>query len=301
MSKTSKKKTNQPKSGGPTTKAKTSAYRPPGGHSKLKQYLLLGVFLTILIGVPTAYYLYYMPVEVVNIPFRQIHVYPRANDAFTQGLYYEKGILYESTGNPNHGVRNDKPDQSWIRKINLKTGQIDRQVLEKKYFAEGLTIFNNRIYQLTWENNVIFVYDRELNRIDRFDYAGEGWGITSDGEYLIISNGSDLLRFLDPDTMDEKKIIAVKNGNRGVPNLNELEYVDGKIYANVWQRDIIVEIDPESGQVTGEIDLSKLWPVDQREHNLGAVFNGIAYNPETGHFYVTGKYCPNVFEIKLIR
>ena len=95
------------------------------------------MFLTILIGVPTAYYLYYMPVEVVNIPFRQIEVYPRANDAFTQGLYYEKGILYESTGNPSHSVRNDKPDQSWIRKINLKTGQIDRQVLDKKYFAEG--------------------------------------------------------------------------------------------------------------------------------------------------------------------
>ena len=274
---------------------------PLAGTSRTMKYILIGIFLTILIGVPTGYYIYFMPVEVVNIPFREINSYPRSNDAFTQGLFFKDGVLYESTGSPEHNFPNEKPNNSWVRKTNLKTGQVFQQDLDEKYFGEGLTIFNNNVYQLTWKNRVIFKYDLDLNKVGQYEYPGEGWGITHDDEHLIISNGSELLRFLDPVTFEEVRTVAVKKGNRSINNLNELEYVDGKIYANVFQQDIIVEIDPNNGKVTGEINLTNLWPVNQRETNLGAVFNGIAYDPKSGHFFVTGKYCPTIFEIKLIR
>jgi glutaminyl-peptide cyclotransferase len=271
--------------------------------SRTRQYVLFSVFVLILLGVPTAYYLHFMPEEVINISFKVVERYSHSEDAFTQGLYFEDGILYESTGNPSQNVRLGKPKESWVRKIRLRPApvEIDRFELPEKYFGEGLTVFNDRIYQLTWQNRVIFVYDRDLGPPKEFEYRSEGWGITHDNQHLIISNGSSVLSFVDPTTLKEDHFITVKQGNRSINDLNELEYVDGKIYANIYQQDRVIEIDPKTGNVTGEIDFSELWPYKNRPANLGAVLNGIAYDRESGHFLITGKYWPTIFEIKLRR
>jgi glutamine cyclotransferase len=223
---------------------------------------------------------------------RALKTYPHDPQAFTQGLVYEDGFLYESTG--LYG-------QSSLRKVAPTTGIVlHSRNLADEYFAEGITIIENRIIQLTWQSGTAFVYDKQtFKRLDTFEYEGEGWGITNDGTRLIMSDGTDKLRFIDPHTFAEYHSIQVRDGDTPVTNLNELEYIDGSIYANVWETTKIAIISPETGLVTAWIDLAGLydpkgWAADAK------VPNGIAHDPKEDRIFVTGKLWPNIYHIKLI-
>jgi glutaminyl-peptide cyclotransferase len=216
--------------------------------------------------------------------------YPHDAGAFTQGLIYRDGILFESTG------LNGK---SSLRKVRLETGEVlQRHDLEKRYFGEGLTEFGGELFQLTWDSGVGFIYDRDsLAFRRRFSYRGEGWGLTHDGTRLILSDGTATLRVLDPKTLQVIERIRVTDRGAPVDALNELEFVRGRIYANVWFTDRIAMIDPASGDVTGWIDLAGLGPYDPSVSN--AVLNGIAYDSQADRLFVTGKLWPTLFEIRI--
>lgn len=216
--------------------------------------------------------------------------YPHDPKAWTQGLYYEDGTLYESTG---------IYEESTLRRVDLKTGRVlQKHSLDDRYFAEGMTLFKGKLYQLTWLSKKGFIYDpKSFEQIGTFEYPGEGWGLTHDSERLIMSDGSSKIYFLDPESMKTIRSITVRFGNRVVSELNELEYVNGYIYANIWYQNIIIKIDPADGDVVGYLELSKLWP--GRPKNIDAVLNGIAYNKEEDVFYITGKFWSKLFEIKL--
>jgi glutaminyl-peptide cyclotransferase len=225
--------------------------------------------------------------------FRVVNSYPHDPDAFTQGLIYRDGFLFESTGRQGH---------STLRKVKLETGEVVQQVrLDAKYFAEGLASWGRRLIQLTWRSNVAFVYDEGTFSVENtFRFSGEGWGLTDDGSRLIMSDGSDTLRFLDPATFRERARVSVGDGSTPVSNLNELEFVKGEIYANIWHTDRIARISPDSGRVVGWIDLTGLLPaVYQLESE--AVLNGIAYDDRGDRLFVTGKLWPKLFEIKVTR
>ena len=219
-----------------------------------------------------------------------VNTYPHDHAAFTQGLLYLNGFLYESTG--QYG-------QSSLRKVELKTGKVLQQVpVSGEFFAEGLALLNGKLYQLTWQSKTGFIYDLDtFKQTGQFFYQTEGWGLTTDGKSLILSDGSDQIRFIDPATFTVQRTINVRENNQPVANLNELEFIKGEIYANIWQTDRIVRIDPKTGQVLRDYDLSGLLP-DQDRVNAD-VLNGIAYDPDGDHLYVTGKYWPKLFEIKL--
>jgi len=224
--------------------------------------------------------------------YRIVHAYPHDQKAFTQGLVFVDGHLYESTG-----IRG----QSSVREEDLETGRIVRmQLVPDKYFAEGLTDWKNTLVQLTWESHIGFVYDRATFRLLRtFHYDGEGWGLTHDAKSLILSDGTAMLRFFDPDTFKELRRITVKDHGKPIPQLNELEYIRGEIYANIWHSDRIARISPESGRVLGWIDLKGLLPPDQLS-SKEAVLNGIAYDAARDRLFVTGKLWPKIFEIAII-
>jgi glutaminyl-peptide cyclotransferase len=226
--------------------------------------------------------------------FSVVKSYPHDRQAFTQGLEYVDGVLYESTG---------MNGRSGIRKVNLATGEVLQvQPLDATYFGEGITVWKNKIVQLTWQHGLGFVYDRQtLKPQGTFKYTGEGWGLTHDGTRLIMSDGSQggTLRLLDPDTLKQIGTIAVKDRGRPVANLNELEYVKGEIFANVWQSERIAIITPSTGRVTGWIDLRGL--LDPREAAGVDVLNGIAYDAKGDRLFVTGKLWPRIFEIKIVR
>ena len=222
-----------------------------------------------------------------------VRSYPHDRDAFTQGLEYVDGVLYEGTGRNGH---------SGIRRVKLETGEVlQAQPLDARYFGEGITVWKNRIIQLTWQSEVGFVYDRQTFKRQRtFQYTGEGWGLTHDGTRLIMSDGSSTgtLKFFDPETLRQTGTITVRDGGRPVANLNELEFVKGQIYANVWQTDRIAIIAPRTGRVTGWVDLHGL--LDPREAGGVDVLNGIAYDTGRDRLFVTGKLWPRIFEIRLI-
>lgn len=225
--------------------------------------------------------------------FRVVNSYPHDPDAFTQGLIYRDGFLIESTG---------RKGQSTLRKVKLETGEVVQQVrLDPRYFAEGLASVGGRLIQLTWRTNVAFVYDAATFSMERtFSYPGEAWGLTDDGTRLIMSDGSDTLRLLDPATFRERARISVRDGPAVVRNLNELEFVNGEIYANIWHTDRIARIAPDSGRVTGWIDLTGLFStVYQLEPE--AVLNGIAYDARGDRLFVTRKLWPKLFEIEVRR
>jgi glutaminyl-peptide cyclotransferase len=225
--------------------------------------------------------------------YKVVRSYPHDRAAFTQGLVYLDGVLYEGTG---------MNGQSGIRKVRLETGEVlQGRPLDAKYFGEGIAIFKGELVQLTWRTGVGFVYDRNTFEPRRtFTYAGEGWGLTHDGTRLIMSDGSETgtLRFLDPQTLRETGKLIVTDGGRPVANLNELEFVKGEIYANVWNTQRIARISPKTGRVTGWIDLNGL--LDPREAAGADVLNGIAYDAATDRLFVTGKWWPRVFEIQLV-
>jgi len=226
--------------------------------------------------------------------FKVVRSYPHDRQAFTQGLEFVDGVLYESTG---------MNGRSGIRKVNLATGEVLQvQPLDAAYFGEGITVWKNRIVQLTWQSGLGFVYDRQTLQQQRtFRYSGEGWGLTHDGTRLIMSDGSDsgTLRLLDPETLRQVGTLTVKDGGRPVAKLNELEYVKGEIFANVWTTERIAVISPSTGRVTAWIDLQGL--IDPRERAGTDVLNGIAYDAKGDRLFVTGKLWPKVFEITLKR
>jgi glutaminyl-peptide cyclotransferase len=224
--------------------------------------------------------------------YRVVHSYPHDRNAFTQGLIFLDGHLYESTGESGH---------SSLRMAYLESGRVLQNApLEQKYFAEGLTSWGSTLVQLTWLSHIGFVYDRFSFRVLRtFKYDYEGWGLTQDGKNLIESDGSSTLRFLDPVTFKEVRHIDVADHGHAVQELNELEYIHGEIYANVWHTDRIVRISPVNGHVLGWIDLTGLLPANQHPGPEG-VLNGIAYDAEHDRLFVTGKLWPLLFEIKVI-
>ncbi|MBE0431138.1 MAG: glutaminyl-peptide cyclotransferase [Dehalococcoidia bacterium] len=221
-----------------------------------------------------------------------VNVYPHDRDAFTQGLVFEDGVLYEGTGLYRH---------STLRRVDLETGNILQvRELPAEYFGEGITIYEDRIIQLTWLSNIGFVYDKDTFELLReFSYPTEGWGITHDGERLIMSDGTSTIYFLDPQSFEQTGQLEVFDGDGPVTRLNELEYIKGEIYANVWQTDRIARISPETGQVTAWVDLEGLLPAEDRLEPVD-VLNGIAYDAENDRLFVTGKLWPKLFEIELI-
>jgi glutamine cyclotransferase len=224
--------------------------------------------------------------------FQVLQSWPHDPHAFTQGLVYRAGTLYESTG--QYG-------ESSLREVALETGQVLRQhELAEEYFGEGLALFGGKLYQLTWRSRVGFIYGAAtFQPVGQFSYTGEGWGLTEDGTSLILSDGTSTLRFLDPATFTVQRTVTVTDEGREVPRLNELEYVKGEIYANVWMKDLIARIDPATGHVTGWINLTGLLPPEERTGNED-VLNGIAYDAANDRLLVTGKRWPKLFQIRLV-
>jgi glutaminyl-peptide cyclotransferase len=225
--------------------------------------------------------------------YQVVNAYPHDRGAFTQGLIFREGFLFESTG---------LNGQSSLRKVRLETGEvIERRAIAPEYFAEGLTDFGNRLVQLTWQSNRGFVYDLPTFAVQRtFDYPGEGWGLARDETRLIMSDGTSTLRFLNPDTLRETGRLTVTDGLQPVENLNELEMVKDELFANVWTTDQIVIVSPRTGRVTGRIDLTGLLPPSDRVPPVD-VLNGIAWDAERDRLFVTGKLWPRLFEIRLRR
>lgn len=224
--------------------------------------------------------------------FRVLHTYPHNPSFFTQGFECRAGVLYEGTG-----LRG----RSAVRKENLQTGEVLQAVgLTPEFFGEGITVINGRVFELTWQSQIAFVYDQAtLRQIRTFTYSGEGWGLANDGNLLYMSDGSSELRVLDPTTFVERRRIQVHDGDRPIPMLNELEYVRGEIYANIWHSNRIARIARDDGAVTGWIDLSALVP-EPVPRDPEAVLNGIAYDPMGDRLFVTGKLWPSIFEIRVI-
>jgi glutaminyl-peptide cyclotransferase len=231
------------------------------------------------------------PVPVYT--YQVTHVYPHDPTAFTQGLIFKDGLLWESTG---------LNGRSTLRKVELETGRVLKKLdVPQQYFAEGLTVFRGRVYQLTWQAQKGFIYDPETFRpLGEFAYTGEGWGLTHDEQSLIMSDGTNRIRFLDPVTFAVKRTISVVDEGQPLNELNELEYVKGEIYANIWQTDRIVRVEPQTGKILGWIDLTGLLPAADRTATTD-VLNGIAYDEASGRLFVTGKLWPKLFEIKLVK
>jgi glutaminyl-peptide cyclotransferase len=227
--------------------------------------------------------------------YQVVHTYPHDREAFTQGLVYRDGFLYEGTGLT-------KPEgQSSIRKVKLETGEVlQKRDVPDPYFGEGIIIWKGRLLELTWKGEMGFLYDlATFAPKGEFKYFGEGWGLTVDGKRIIMSDGTPQLRFWDPDTLQETGRITVTDEGRPVKNLNELEWVKGEIYANVWTTDRIARIDPKTGNVVGWIDCTGLLSPSDRIAGTD-VFNGIAYDAQHDRLFVTGKKWPKLFEIRLV-
>jgi glutaminyl-peptide cyclotransferase len=243
--------------------------------------------LFALVGLPAA------QAAVPVYSYELVKTYPHDTQAFTEGLFYLNGFLYESTGLEH---------QSTIRKEKLETGEVLQKIdVPPQYFGEGIVNWKNRLISLTWKSEVGFVYDLNTLKLQRhFAYKGEGWALTQDGKRLIMSDGTPDLRFLDPDTLQETGRVTVTYDGKPVPQVNELEWVKGRIYANVWQTDMLIIVDPTRGDITGVVDLTGLMPVNQRPPGPDSVLNGIAYDAVHDRLFVTGKNWPKLFEIRVL-
>ena len=259
----------------------------------VRRVIIVAVVILSLIGLGLAYVSQRQWNNVTSLyTYTIVNAYPHDETAFTQGLAFENGSIYEGTG--LYG-------RSSLRKTELETGKVmDVRELPSEIFGEGITICGDRLIQITWKNHLGFVYDKETFELIReFSYSTEGWGITYDGVRLIMSDGSSTLYFLDPETLEETGRIEVQSNGEPVTRLNELEYARGEIYANVWKTDRIARISPTTGRVTGWIDLSGLSskvPLSNAED----VLNGIAYDAKQDRLFVTGKHWPKLFEIELV-
>jgi glutamine cyclotransferase len=227
----------------------------------------------------------------VSYSYRIVQTYPHDIHAFTQGLFYLNGSLYESTG---------QIGQSTIRKVHFEDGRVLQSVpIPPGLFGEGIVNFGNEIVSITWQGGNGYRWDlATLRRTGDWHYSGEGWGLTQNGTDIIMSDGTSAIRFLDPVTLNERRRITVTRDGAEVTELNELEWVNGEIFANVWQTPFIVRIDPNSGRVTGVIDLTAL--AAQNGDNRDSVLNGIAYDPQGDRLFITGKMWPHLYEIDLV-
>jgi glutamine cyclotransferase len=225
--------------------------------------------------------------------FQIVNIWPHDSNAFTQGLILMDGKLLESTG---------EEGRSSLRRVEIESGKVLKKVdVPEPYFAEGIATLNGKVYQLTWQHNLGFIYDAQtFDRVGQFNYQGEGWGLTTDGQSLILSDGTSSIRFIDPASFRVTRSINVTDQNLPVRELNELEYVNGEIYANVWHDNRIATIDPQSGHVNSWIDLTGLMPEGELQ-DPEAVLNGIAYDQASDKLIVTGKLWPRVFQIKVKR
>lgn len=223
-----------------------------------------------------------------KLKYELVASYPHDSDAYTQGLQYENGKLYETAG--MYG-------ESTLRYVDLKSGKVERKLdIDSMYFAEGMTLVGDTLYMFTWREHTGFKYDKNtFKRLDVFSYATEGWGMCFDGMYLIVSDGSEFLYFYEPGSFTLHHKIAVFTNLGAVSALNELEFVEGFVYANIYQTDKIVKINPSNGKVAAEIDMTGILPEQYRQDV--DVLNGIAWNPANDHFYVTGKWWPRLFEV----
>ncbi|HEY4066226.1 MAG TPA: glutaminyl-peptide cyclotransferase [Burkholderiaceae bacterium] len=226
--------------------------------------------------------------------YEVVHRYPHDPEAFTEGLFFKDGFLYESTG---------MLGRSSVRKVRLETGEVvAKSRLPDDLFGEGIVDWGDRLVGLTWTSHLGFVLNlKDFSLQGRFSYPGEGWGLTRNDRELIMSDGTSELRFIDPQTLRELRRLRVTADGRPIDQLNELEWVDGEVYANIWQTDRIARIDPASGHVVGWIDLSGLLSARDREQSNADVLNGIAFDPATKRLFVTGKQWPKLFEIRLVR
>ena len=224
--------------------------------------------------------------------YRVVHVYPHDRTAFTQGLEFRAGFLYEGTG---------LKGRSSLRKVKLETGQVLQQIdLDPEYFGEGITVLNQQIVELTWQSEIGFVYNQQsFQRLRNFSYPGEGWGLANDGQQIYMSDGTAQIRCWNPLNLQEKRRFTVRDQGRPVMNLNELEYVHGELYANVWQSDRIARISPADGRVLSWVNLSGLLSEADRAEPVD-VLNGIAYDVLGDRLFVTGKLWPKLFEIKIV-
>ena len=231
-------------------------------------------------------------VSVQLYSYKIVNTYPHDREAFTQGLVIVDGQLYEGTG---------RRGASTLRQVDLVSGQVQKlRALPEQYFGEGIALVEDRVFQLTWHANVGFIYDREsFELLDSFQYPSEGWGLTYDGQHLIMSDGTPTLYFLDPETQLETGQVQVTYLGQPVRSLNELEYVQGEVLANVWKTNAVLRIDPKTGEVTGVIDLSGLLSPKDLTQPVD-VLNGIAYDVENDRLFVTGKLWPRLFEIELV-
>ena len=239
------------------------------------------------------------PVSQAGVPeytFEVVHSYPHDRTAFTEGLFYLDGFLYESTGIEG---------ASSVRKVRLETGEVvQRHDLPSAYFGEGIIQWKDRLIQLTYKTEVGFVYNLSTFETERrFEYPGEGWAMTQDGKNIFMSDGTAQIRIWDPETLQELRRITVTDQGQPVPNVNELEWVKGQIYANIWETDRIARIDPATGRVVGWIDLAGLLNPNERIAGPEGtdVLNGIAYDAQGNRLFVTGKRWPKLFEIRLVR
>ena len=231
--------------------------------------------------------------EVPIYTYEVVNSWPHLTTHFTQGLVYHDGHLYESTGQYGSSI---------LCRLEFKTGKVQKKVdVAREFFAEGMTIFGDKIYQLTWQAHKGFVYDlKNFERLSEFSYEGEGWGLTNDGHSLLMSDGTNKIRFIDPQSFRVLRSIEVFDHNQPLMELNELEYIKGEIYANIWHSDKIVRLDPASGKILAWIDLAGLRRPEDGD-NEDNVLNGIAYDEKNDRLFVTGKRWSRMYEIRLVR
>lgn len=267
-------------------------------YTKILIYSLISLILLIA-GVIYFYNTNSDTIETTSIQYSVINKYTHSTNSYTQGLFFDGDILYESTGSPSYLPQTE----SVLGILDLETGKIDTKVKLDRYiyFGEGSTILNDKIYQLTYKNQKGFVYDvKTFEQIQTFEFESrEGWGLTNDGENLIMSDGTDKITYLEPNNFTVKRQISAKYQNNPQYSLNELEYVGGYIYANIYQTNIIVKINPANGGIVGILDLSQLVNQLSKENSNIAELNGIAYRASTETLFITGKLWPHIYELKL--
>ncbi len=237
-------------------------------------------------------------VKVPEYSYEIVKTYNHDPQAFTQGLVVADGFFYEGTGG-----RNGDPFFSSIRKVDIETGKVLQKFdLARDYFGEGITVFNDKLYEITWQEKTAFVYDlKDFKLLKELHYSGEGWGLTHDGTNLIMSDGTHVIRFLNPETFETVRTITVLD-EKGKPvlEINELEYIKGEIWANIWQKGEIIRIDPSNGKIVGRIDFQKLMDDTMNKSPEADVLNGIAYDEKTDRIFITGKKWNKLYEVKIV-
>ena len=240
----------------------------------------------------TRFVIIYSDVTPKKHGFKVIHTYPHDSEAFTQGLFYDKGLLYEGTG---------QETSSSLREVELETGKVLRQLnLGSSLFGEGITLYNDKIYQVTWTSKVGFIYEKPTFKlINKIYYQTQGWGLTTINDKIVMSDGTNVLYLLEPEMFNVVSRIEVYDNEKKVDQLNELEYINGEIWANIWQSDLIARIDPASGKVNSYIDMTTIFPQSKRRETNADVLNGIAWDSQNSRIFVTGKRWPKLYEIRV--